>query len=109
MRNRERPLPAQLDGMVDVLNKRCVAEGCRRQPSWARAEGARAIFCKVSERLFPNSARSAAASAAGAAAVGVGGAGGGADAASRAALCCCRWSKADVDACFVRRFCCRRE
>lgn len=43
---------AQLDGMVDVLNKRCAADGCRRQPSWARTKGGRAIFCKVGQRSF---------------------------------------------------------
>lgn len=41
------PARAQLGGMIDVLNKRCLEKGCRRQPSWAKASGARALFCKV--------------------------------------------------------------
>lgn len=42
---------AQLRGMVDVLNRRCSAKGCRRQPSWARKKGDRALFCKVCRAL----------------------------------------------------------
>ncbi|CAN0456219.1 unnamed protein product, partial [Laminaria digitata] len=32
--------------MVDLLNKRCAKTGCKRQPSWARSQGDRAVFCK---------------------------------------------------------------